>query len=473
MNRYTILLLLFVSSMVSLVIARGGVVPTIVSPALPQEKDLEAIAQKTNSGIIKTIKDIPEERLATRPKTVGLPGPLSGWSHGGGFSYSYLDLSGLGLTDITGIDQIIIPGSRGPRPLTSIPNLILDLSNNDLADLPDDIAKLKLLRWLIVKNNQLVKLPESLGDLKTLEFLNLGHNKLRILPDSLQALNKLRHLYLGDNNLQQIALPAHLVTLVLSNNNLGDFYNDAQSELLLPKTLKSLYLNNNHLTSTALEKFRNIFFVPKFNILDLDDDIARLIGERKNEAIETNLGVLDLAHNALTTLPHLVIAPSLTVLSLANNQVDALPDDFLSYAPKLQSLFLGYNRLMTIPEDSLPYSSDLEHLDIRNNKLIALPSSLDNLEHLDTLNLIGNSDLPILTLENNDANGKNLPSTLIYLEGPVEKRKKMSKLLTVVYRNRHLKYFDLLREIRLQKDPNYLLKRRLSERENEEIVRQL
>ena len=151
---------------------------------------------------------------------------------------------------------------------------VLDLSNNNLSDLPDEFASLKKLKrvflsfnqfvhipavlakcpalimiafkgnqitefaeyslpattqWLILTDNHIEQLPASLGELTQLRKLALAGNKLTTLPQSMQNCQALELVRLSANNLTHIddwlfELPK-LTWLAFAGNN----FNKAQS----------------------------------------------------------------------------------------------------------------------------------------------------------------------------------------------------------------------------------------------------
>lgn len=56
----------------------------------------------------------------------------------------------------------------------------LDLSDNDLAAIPQEISNLKALNELILNRNLIVSLPESIGQLTKLKSLSLKSNKISV-----------------------------------------------------------------------------------------------------------------------------------------------------------------------------------------------------------------------------------------------------------------------------------------------------
>jgi hypothetical protein len=77
----------------------------------------------------------------------------------------------------------------------------LDISFNQITQLPDEIVQLKRLKYFRCADNQLKELPAGISDLTLLEELNLEGNKLQSLPEKLYKLKKLRVLKLGGNPL--------------------------------------------------------------------------------------------------------------------------------------------------------------------------------------------------------------------------------------------------------------------------------
>lgn len=91
--------------------------------------------------------------------------------------------------------------------ITSLPNSIgslkllgnLDLTANGLTHLPKSIGELRLLKELRLDNNKLTYLPEEIGELESLEYLSLFYNNLKELPRSFGNLKKLHQLIITGN----------------------------------------------------------------------------------------------------------------------------------------------------------------------------------------------------------------------------------------------------------------------------------
>lgn len=150
-----------------------------------------------------------------------------------------LNLAGKKLTDLDGFDEV--PNLANLRTL--------DLSNNQLTEIPASIGNLPRLQYLILRHNQLTTLPETIGELTNLTYLDLSHNKIESIPADIGALSKVRVLSLNHNLLstipEEMGGMSDLVGLRLENNHLTT----------IPATignlhwLRTLRLENNELTS--------------------------------------------------------------------------------------------------------------------------------------------------------------------------------------------------------------------------------
>ena len=112
----------------------------------------------------------------------------------------HLNLAGLGLTDAE-LTARFVPEERGlPEiSLASLPHLhYLDLTGNQLAELPDCVTGFKGLVWLGLNFNRLTHL-DGLGRLTNLQRLYLRGNALTRLPDGAGNLRNLVELDLTGN----------------------------------------------------------------------------------------------------------------------------------------------------------------------------------------------------------------------------------------------------------------------------------
>eukprot|EP01096_Ripella_sp_DP13-Kostka_P011210 TRINITY_DN44_c0_g1_i2.p1 TRINITY_DN44_c0_g1~~TRINITY_DN44_c0_g1_i2.p1 ORF type:complete len:451 (+),score=250.02 TRINITY_DN44_c0_g1_i2:636-1988(+) len=99
----------------------------------------------------------------------------------------------------------------------------LDLSNNGLASIPADFAKLSKLDILSLANNNLSEIINGLDNLpSSIQSLNLSSNPLAIMPSSINRFSNLTTLVLSDAKLNDLPSTVceltHLKTLDLADN---------------------------------------------------------------------------------------------------------------------------------------------------------------------------------------------------------------------------------------------------------------
>ena len=200
----------------------------------------------------------------------------------------------------------------------------LDLSGENITELPEVIGELTNLEWLNLSYNQLSTLPEVIGQLTNLKELDLYNNQLSILPEKIGQLTNLEKLHLNNNQLstfpEVIGQLTNLKELNLYNNQLSTF----PEEIGQLTNLKELNLYNNQLST-----------------------FPEVIGQL------TNLETLWLNDNQLSTLPEVIgQLNSLKTLWLHNNQLSTFPEE-IGQLTKLQWLDLDDNPTLNIPPEIL------------------------------------------------------------------------------------------------------------------------
>ncbi len=190
----------------------------------------------------------------------------------------------------------------------------LNLSYNQLTELPNEIGNLAQLNCLVLSSNKLTQLPREIGQLTRLTHLYLSYNQLTQLPKEIGNLTQLTHLYLHNNQLtelpREIGNLTQLTHLYLHNNQLTEL----PKEIGNLTQLTELYLYNNQLTQ-----------LPK--------EIGNL----------TQLTYLYLSSNQLTQLPKEIgNLTQLTELDLYNNQLTQLPTE-IGNLTQLTTLVLRRN----------------------------------------------------------------------------------------------------------------------------------
>ena len=117
---------------------------------------------------------------------------------------------------------------------------VLNLSDNDLSELPTSICNMKKLMTLTVSNNQLRSFPDGLSQCNSLRTLDASHNQLRTFPDVLIRCSSLCILDLSRNQLMtypaDLALHLSKLTSFLVHGNPLDVLHQQKSASHEPKT---------------------------------------------------------------------------------------------------------------------------------------------------------------------------------------------------------------------------------------------
>ena len=100
---------------------------------------------------------------------------------------------------------------------------ILDLSNNQLTDLPDELETLVNMRILFLSNNHFEHIPAVLARCPKLEMISFKSNRLAAVDDDVLPINT-RWLILTDNGIKRLPDSMgklhRLQKLALAGNNL-------------------------------------------------------------------------------------------------------------------------------------------------------------------------------------------------------------------------------------------------------------
>jgi internalin A len=109
------------------------------------------------------------------------------------------------LTNLTSLNLNFNQLTALPESIGQLTSLTsLTISDNYLTESPESIGQLTKLTSLVLSGNQLTKLPDSIGQLANLISLYLSYNQLTELPESIGKLRKLNILNIGGNLLTQI-----------------------------------------------------------------------------------------------------------------------------------------------------------------------------------------------------------------------------------------------------------------------------
>jgi internalin A len=217
---------------------------------------------------------------------------------------------------------------------------------NRLKTLPTSLSRLTQLRKLDVSLQQLCELPEWLDHLTELQSLILDANELKVLPESLCKLDKLEKLQINYNSLtglpESFGQLRSLVTFIASENSLS----------ILPDSFGHL----THLRQLGLAPNR---------LQSLPDSFENL----------STLEELNLEGNQFTALPlPLRRLRKLRYLKAGNNKLRELPS-WISDLEGLERLHLDSNCLAHLPR-SIERLRSLNGLFLHNNDDLGLPNEI-------------------------------------------------------------------------------------------------
>merc|ERR1711881_211913 len=350
-------------------------------------------------------------------------------------------LETLDLSDnkLTAIDEGATKGLSSLRDL--------NVSYNQLTELPTSIADMTDLKKINVSNNRLETLPPTLGlkgvfsnKRQIIEEIDASNNALTELPPNLKTKFRfVKRLDFSGNNIQigdDIRALFEVEDLSLGGNNLSPQF------LVLPRIAPDCLHKQSYLRSLRLGKNTRLQFskiverltTPCYSdltILDLSEcalsempvDIAKLIGLTELSLASNELGpsgpvglgklhnlrTLDLSGNMieilsldmghLQVLEHLDISMNkircfdenilcmlrrLHYLACSKNELESLPVNF-GKLKELQYLFLDNNRLQAFPDDRMDILGSLRLLDISSNYLDKIPTDMPYLYRMETL----------------------------------------------------------------------------------------
>eukprot|EP01117_Protostelium_nocturnum_P020342 TRINITY_DN90_c1_g1_i1.p1 TRINITY_DN90_c1_g1~~TRINITY_DN90_c1_g1_i1.p1 ORF type:complete len:469 (+),score=203.37 TRINITY_DN90_c1_g1_i1:208-1614(+) len=227
----------------------------------------------------------------------------------------------------------------------------LNLSKNNIKELGDKVINsLGHIQNLDISFNEIKELPDSLNSLGALHTLDVSANALHNFSSNLKF-NRLRTLSVAKNLLKDFpsSFTSSLTSLDISSNSM----NSVPSSIFNHSLLKYLDLSSNKLTN----------FPPQ---------IERLTG------LETLL----MGNNQLTsgTVASLGVLVNLKVLNLSENKLDNLPPVFYQLV-KLEKLYLQVNLLPNL-SDEIGNLVNLEELYIARNQIAVIPETIGKLKKL-------------------------------------------------------------------------------------------
>ncbi|KAL7311234.1 hypothetical protein PS15m_009018 [Mucor circinelloides] len=304
----------------------------------------------------------------------------------------------------------------GLTGLSGAPNIqTLDISSNQLQNIPILVTNLTHLQRLDVRGNQLHALPYELGKLENLKTIHCEGNPMRSFSSmsQTQLIESLKSNYrqqqeedeeeqtkahmdngaadqddettdLSSNFTQKVSLTKRLD---LSNNQLAEL--SAESMTFTDDIPGTIILHHNLLTTFPI----NLTMIASFIVnLNLEHNRLTSFNLTIKDVEFTNLKVLSLSNNRLKSIEYTdgltSSFPRLEELKMDNNTLTVLPEDLATALPYLKLLSVNSNKLDNITEAS--FSQSLEILILSNNDIGYLPPGLCTLVNLKELVVFGN-----------------------------------------------------------------------------------
>jgi Leucine-rich repeat (LRR) protein len=245
--------------------------------------------------------------------------------------------------------------------LSVIPNVMeLDISLNNLKEIPLKVFKLTTLQILNCFNNNLIKIPNEIGRLINLQNFICSENSLIMLPNEIGQLINLQIFYCNNNQLKY--LPNKIEQLI---------------------NLQIFDCSYNQLTNLP-NKIGQLINLQEFNcssnqLTNLPKEIGQLI----------NLRELNCFNNQLTNLPNEIgQLKNLRKLNCLHNQLTNLPNE-IEQLINLHKLDCSYNQMTNLPNE-IGQLINLKYFYCSNNQLTNLPNEIGQLIDLQTFNYSNN-----------------------------------------------------------------------------------
>jgi internalin A len=271
-----------------------------------------------------------------------------------------------------------------PLELLDLPNLRkLDISGNPLESIPHVVTQILHLEELILIRVELTEIPDAIAKLTNLTQLDLSFNQITQIPEAIANLINLTQLDLSDNKITQIPEGIANLTNLIRLHLNSNQITQISEGIANLTNLTQLILYNNQITQIP-EGIANLT-----NLTQLDLDGNKITQISEGIANLTNLTQLDLRDNQITQIPEAIAnLANLTELHLDNNQITQIPEAIANLT-NLTELHLNDNQITQIPE-AIANLTNLTQLILYNNQITQIPEAIANLTNLTELDLYNN-----------------------------------------------------------------------------------
>lgn len=264
----------------------------------------------------------------------------------------------------------------------------LDLSNNEIIQLPEVLWSLQSLKFLSLAGNKLEMLNDCSYSSPWLEEIQLQDNRLEYIPTNLFKLPLLSILDVSNNKLQNVPFALWTSTSIrdinLSLNMLSDL--PTSLSMLRHESVSSLGAESQMYDSSSVNSDvgsdnASVQSDPEDSI-DIEDD-AKQLEEKTSQLDQIQVNHCNKWKSSLVIVEKEQLDPTidkdeckLQNLNLSHNSFREIPLGLPCLAPHLTRLHLSYNSLSTIGPLSR-YPASLKHLDLSHNQIDSWPGDLE------------------------------------------------------------------------------------------------
>lgn len=279
---------------------------------------------------------------------------------------------------------------------------IIDLSNNNIDNLEEIVKFPPNLVELNLSHNQLVDIPQVILNLELLKMFDISFNKLLYFDEVPGFCHHIEDLNLSNNNLAGLPYwvwsesPQKLTKLDLSNNiNITKaFDNGYFEEFLQYSTLVTDVKLHNCRLRHHLKLLQTL---PRVKVLELGCyDFGRFSSNYVEHlpcpGLDQSYDIekLNLCNTNLYNIDaNIDIYKNLIEIDLSHNNINSLPNEFCNLV-NLETCVLSSNRILYLPEDMVKLKK-LVCLRIDSNELCMIPEQISELLNLKVLDLYDNS----------------------------------------------------------------------------------
>ena len=267
----------------------------------------------------------------------------------------------------------------------------LSLDCNKLTFVPNVISELASLKTLTARENKIREVPEELENLSNLEDLDLGSNCLKTLPDSCANLNCLKYLSLSKN---MFLIIPNCITNGMQNLRVLNFSQNRQLDLNVPPksvNLIAFYAENNNVCPSfplwvLSSEYSNLETVSlnetRFKSFKLPDEPAKScvknLSMKDCAMFET---IVERIIKGMTSLERLIVGNS---RGISENKFWHLPIESSEEPSCLKEIDVSRTGI-PIMLRTISNFVNLSKLDVSFNAINWLPDEICSLRNLNTL----------------------------------------------------------------------------------------